>query len=126
LISPSGPPHLLYRLWQAGRFELVTSESQIRELERVLARPRLQKYLSQAEGQRLMALISSVAVLVEEPLPEVQASADPDDDVILGTALVGRADLIVSGDQRGLIALNEFRGTRILSPTAALASLHGA
>ena len=40
---------------------------------------------------------------------------DKDDDVVLATALAGKADVIVTGDD-DLPALKAFRGIRILSP----------
>jgi putative PIN family toxin of toxin-antitoxin system len=40
---------------------------------------------------------------------------DPDDHAVLGLALPGRAEVIVSGDQ-DLLVLKTFKGCRILSP----------
>lgn len=40
---------------------------------------------------------------------------DEDDDVVLATAVTGKADVIVTGDD-DLLVLEEFRGIRILSP----------
>lgn len=34
LISPPGLPDIIYRAWRAGRFELVTSTTQLDELRR--------------------------------------------------------------------------------------------
>ena len=48
---------------------------------------------------------------------------DPDDDVVLGTALAGRADLIVTGDD-DLLMLKNFRSIQILSPRHVLEILH--
>jgi putative PIN family toxin of toxin-antitoxin system len=48
---------------------------------------------------------------------------DPDDDVVLGTALAGRADLIVTGDN-DLLVLKSFQRIRILSPRQVLETLH--
>ena len=42
-------------------------------------------------------------------------SRDRDDDWVLATALSGRAEIIVSGDQ-DLLVLKEFQGIRILTP----------
>jgi len=35
LITPQGPPEILYQSWRAGRFILVTSEIQLDEFRRV-------------------------------------------------------------------------------------------
>ena len=39
---------------------------------------------------------------------------DPDDNLILATAIAGRADYIVSGD-RHMLALGESRGVKIVT-----------
>ena len=48
---------------------------------------------------------------------------DPDDDIVLATAVAGRADLIVTGDD-DLLVLKTFSGIRILSPRQILEILH--
>lgn len=45
--------------------------------------------------------------------------ADPDDDVVLATAVAGVAAGIVSGDAH-LIEIGEFRGIPIITPSAAV------
>lgn len=40
---------------------------------------------------------------------------DPDDDAVLGTALAGSADCIITGD-KDLLAVREYRGVDILAP----------
>jgi predicted nucleic acid-binding protein len=57
-----------------------------------------------------------------EPLPK-RVCRDPDDDVVLATAVAGRADFIVTGDD-DLLVLKRFRGIRILSPRQVLEMLH--
>jgi predicted nucleic acid-binding protein len=47
---------------------------------------------------------------------------DPDDDLVLATALGANASLIVSGDG-DLLVLRTFRDIRILNATAALAAI---
>jgi len=43
-------------------------------------------------------------------------TADPNDNIILECALESKADIIVSGDQH-LLAVIEFKGMRIVSPS---------
>ena len=45
LISPHGPPDVIYRAWRAARFELVTSMAQLDELRRVSRYPKLKTIL---------------------------------------------------------------------------------
>ncbi len=47
---------------------------------------------------------------------------DPDDDVVIGTALAANADLIVTGDA-GLLSVEQYRDIRIVSVADALKSI---
>ena len=44
---------------------------------------------------------------------------DPKDDMVVATAVVARADYLVSGD-RHLLSLGQYEGTRILTPRQLL------
>jgi len=54
-------------------------------------------------------------ILVEAPPLPMPVCRDPDDDLVLATALMVRADVIITGD-KDLLVLKEHRGVRILSP----------
>ena len=45
LITPHGPPDTIYRAWRAGRFELITSMTQLEELRRASRYPKLKAIL---------------------------------------------------------------------------------
>ena len=45
LISPYGPPSVIYQAWQSARFELLTSKVQLMELRRVSRYPKLKNIL---------------------------------------------------------------------------------
>ena len=47
-------------------------------------------------------------------------SSDPDDNIILATAVAGRADLIVSRDKPGILHLGEVAGIKIVMLREAL------
>lgn len=55
-----------------------------------------------------------------QSLPDVDASPDPDDNPILATAIAGRADLIVSGDKKHMLALGHISDIPIVTAVAAL------
>ena len=67
----------------------------------------------------LLETIDVNAVLVWE-LPTVDYSPDPDDNVIIATAIAGGADMIVSGDKRDMLALAEVEGIPIVSARDAV------
>ena len=53
--------------------------------------------------------------LVDAPGLRVPVCRDPDDDIVLATAVAGQADAIVTGDQ-DLLVLKAHEGIRILTP----------
>ncbi len=122
LITKGTPPDLLYQAWDAGSFELVTSSAQLGELERVFAYEKLRPYITRDEAEALLETISAAALVVEN-LPDIDLSPDPDDNVILATAIAGEADLLVTGDKSGLLELKAVRGIPIVTPRQALKRL---
>lgn len=114
LITTGTPPHQIYQAWYKRRFELVTSEWQLDEFRRVSRYPRLRRFLHPAEAGALVNGMRRRAILVRE-LRDVSLSADPDDDPLLATAVVGEADFLVSGDKRGILALKQVETTRIVT-----------
>ena len=67
LISPHKPPDLIYRAWQAGRFELVTSMEQLGELRRVSRYPKIKEIIP---AHRIGTMINNMQrTLVLDTLP---------------------------------------------------------
>ncbi len=62
----------------------------------------------------IMAFLRTECELVEPATVPVDACRDPDDLMVLGTALAGHADCIVTGD-RDLLTLGMYRGVAILA-----------
>lgn len=53
------------------------------------------------------------------PTPTPRIAPDPDDDVVIGTALAAKADLIVTGD-KPLLPVAEYQGVRIVGVSQAV------
>jgi len=94
--------------------QLLISEATLEELADVLARPKLDPYVSIADRQEFIRLLGRVAELVPITFT-VRACRDPKDDKFLELAINGRADLIVTGD-KDLLELNPFRDIPIVTP----------
>lgn len=118
LIAPQGPPDLIYRAWRAGRFELVTSATQIDELRRVSRYPKLKTILpAHRVGTMINHLQRTVVLDPLPPAPDGVEAEDPDDRFLLAMALAGDADYLVTGDRRaGLLQRRSIGRTRILTP----------
>ena len=118
LISRDGPPGLVLAAIRRERLTLVTSEAQLDELRTVLSRERLRPYIRPGETEDLIRNLEAIGDVVAD-LPEVNASPDPDDNRILATAIAGRADLIVSGDKKHMLALDRVDDVPIVTAAAA-------
>ena len=125
LITKGTPPDDLYQAWLKGEFELVTSTVQIAEVAEVLTRPRLRKYLDADEAAAIVENIDTRAHILAHP-PNLDLSPDPKDNPILAAAIAGKADLIVSGDKKHMLALGEVEGIPIVTAREALDRLSSA
>jgi putative PIN family toxin of toxin-antitoxin system len=119
LISNGGYCDRLLGLWQDKNFDLLTSDFQRDELSRVLAYEKLKPYVAEHEILRLNQWLNDFAVIVEPKLG-VTASDDPDDNIILGAAIAGQADILVSGDKKHLLRLGAVDNIPILSSREAV------
>ena len=119
LITKGTPPDRLYQAWLRNEIELVTSAAQIDELADVLSRSKLRRYVDSDDAAELVSDIRLRAIVIRD-MPVPRRSPDPKDDVILAAAVAGEAELVVSGDKPGILALREVQGIPIRSPREAL------
>lgn len=66
----------------------------------------------------LIDYVEALDLVIPASIGRVVVS-DPDDDVVIATALAANANLIVSGDN-DLLSLKQYQNIAILSPTDAL------
>ena len=119
-----GVPGQLIDAAATGTVQIISSVALLGELHDVLFR---KKFAAQLAEQEVDAadLFEGYAALVELVDPADIGPvilADPDDDIVLATAVAGGADAIVSGDAH-LLGIGEFRGMPIVTPAAAVSRL---
>jgi len=119
LMSHGGYPDQLLGLWQDNYFSLVTSDFQRNELSRVLSYEKIKPYVSKQEVSRLYQHLDDFSVVVE-PIHGISLSVDVDDNFILGTAIAGQVDMLISGDKKHLLPLRRVEDIPILSPHDAI------
>ncbi len=90
---------------------IITSEPLLEELRRTLRT----KFKADPDKLPLVAALCEEAEIVTPVSLGERVCRDKDDDVVLATAVAGRAAVIVTGDD-DLLALKKFRDIRILSP----------
>lgn len=102
----------------SGRLELVCSDELLFELEGVLSRPRIARFISQVNAQRVHDLHIQAAIYLE-PGSGQNICRDPSDDYLLALAAASRADYLVTRDQ-DLLVLQRFLDTQIIYPARFL------
>jgi len=100
LITTSETSANLVDEWRKGKFTVVISEKQVLELYEVLARPKfLFKYhVREKEVKELAVLIKDKAKRVTLKYT-ISLCRDPDDNIIIETAIRGKAKYLVTGDK---------------------------
>lgn len=122
VIRADSVPH---RVWLRAQrsFELLACRETFAEIESVLSRDRLNRFINQATRQDFLRLYQASVEWIEV-LPTHLAAIDPacrdsKDNIFLALAQSGDADLIVSSDH-DLLALHPWRGIPILTPAQFL------
>jgi uncharacterized protein len=94
------------------RHSLLTSGFILRELRTALVEKA--GFLPREAGEIVLLLQDRMETVEPTALPS-DVCRDPADVPILGTAVAGRCDYLITGD-KDLLELREFRGVAILSP----------
>jgi len=115
LISPYGPPDVIYRAWRAARFEVVTSVAQLDELRRASRYPKFKAVL---QPHRVGTMVNNLQrAVVLDHLPTGIEAGDPNDAFLLSMVLASEAEYLVTGDHRaGLLQRGSIGRTRIVTP----------
>lgn len=115
-----GAPRLLLQAGRERRVTLFTSTALLAELTDILARPKFAAKIA-ATTLTVDGIVDRYAALasVVRPMPTPRIAPDPDDDVVIGTALSAQAEAVVTGDKPLLSVLVHER-VRIVSVAQAL------
>jgi len=113
-LAPSSVPARAYDLARILG-AILESSATLNELDRVLHRPRLDKFCSLQRRERLLEDVTANSELIEIA-ESIVACRDPKDDKFLELAVSGHATHSITGDL-DLLALHPFRGVAILTPT---------
>jgi putative PIN family toxin of toxin-antitoxin system len=119
-ILPRGASTDVLQAWRQQAFTSITSRAQIAEIIDVLERPKFAHRcgVGLAEIAALVRRIDVSAVTLEILDPPVISLRDPDDEIILATAMTGKARFLVSGDD-DLLSVREdprIRPLHVLQP----------
>lgn len=98
LLSRSGSPARLIRALGDGLFDAVTCPRLLAELGGVLARLKIAERVDAETAAAFVGWLERVTVSVPDPEIIQPVSPGPDDDYLIALALIGRAQVVVSGD----------------------------
>lgn len=108
-----GAPAKIVQLAFEKKFVVVTSRAILKEVERILE---IKFEVPITHINRLSYRITQIADVFEPPGELKVIDADPDDDVILETAVIGNARYLVSGDKKHMLPLQRYGHVKIISP----------
>ena len=123
LLRPSAATReLIEDLWLGDVVTLVVSPELVAELENVLERPKIRRYVAAEDAAVLVDAVKARSVLLD-PLAEIPPfTRDPKDDKFVACGLSGGAEYLVSYDD-DLLVLRAVRGMRLGTPEAFVRGL---
>ncbi len=116
-----GVPGRIFDLAEAYQITIFVSEPIREDIKEILERKKLQTKI-QSLGvtvEDLLAVVRQLSESCSTEAVDVPELRDPDDIVILETALAANAEVIITGDL-DLLVLNEFNDIQILTPQVFL------
>ncbi|MBD2544012.1 putative toxin-antitoxin system toxin component, PIN family [Planktothricoides raciborskii] len=111
-----GVPDEIVQLAEQGRITIAMSQELLDELEGTFNKTKLQPKLKALglTGSTVIALIRSSVILYPIDELNVPELRDPDDTMVLATAIASQADAIITGDM-DLRVLAENQGIKIMA-----------
>lgn len=91
---------------------ILYNDQLVGEIIQVACRPKLKKYISKSELNKLIDLIDSYGEMIETK-SDIHLSRDQKDDFLLVLAVDGNADYLITGDQ-DLLVLNKIGNINII------------
>jgi uncharacterized protein len=87
------------RAWIDDRIEVVVSPLVMAELERVLGRPKLRRYVDEPTAREYVERVQRHAAIVADPADVPSTTRDRADDYLVALARREGVDALVSGDR---------------------------
>ena len=114
LMTRATPPALLYEAWKAGRFNLVSSEAQLREFARVTRYDTVKQLITASEASTLINEIRALAIIVKK-LPKVDIIIRSCGKFSIRHGAGWRSGLPCYRDKSGVLAIKRHKNTRIVA-----------
>ena len=115
-----GNPKIVFNKVLNGELDLIISDRQLSEIIRVLNYPKFN--FNDEEKIRFINILLSISTLIKLNYVLDFIKEDKDDNIILTSAINGKADFIITGDEH-LLKLKEFKNIKILKANDFLKAL---
>lgn len=109
------PPGAILDAWRAGHVVLVTSEHVLEELARTLDKPYFRARLAHGEIERFLQALREETVLTPLVARVEGVATHWEDDLVLATAVSGKAAYLVTGDQALRRRVPAYQGVRVVT-----------
>ena len=116
-LTPAGLPRVIVDAIRDAQGVLLLSDETFGELRTRFHRSKFDRYVSRDARWLFLAQLEAVSEWVSIVGAKL-GCRDPGDDMLLETALLGRADCLITGDQ-DLLVMSPFHGIPIRTPAQA-------
>lgn len=125
LKSQKASPGQIIDAWMQKRFTVITSPQLLAEIHEVLMRPAILVLLKKTphEVNEFIKLLIQKTFVTEGKLEIDVLKNDPDDNMVLATAIEGQATCLVTGNTKHFPS-KEYQGIKILTPQEFIALLN--
>jgi uncharacterized protein len=106
-----GKPNKILKLIEKNQYTLIISDEQLFEIERVIKYSKLKFDITKQKN--ILNYLKEISGLLISSL-KVDLCRDPNDNMILASAIEANADFIITGD-KDLLVLKEVNGIKIVT-----------
>jgi len=121
--NPNSPTLELIVHWRNGEFDLLYSQDTLAELEEKLIAKRIDPELGDLFIADILGYGLRIEISSADVIPVIKE--DPDDDIILACAEVGKATHLVTYDSHFDVLSGEYRGIQIVDALSFLYLVRG-
>jgi uncharacterized protein len=114
--SPQTVNGQIIQAWRENTYTLVLSEPILTELSRTLTQPYFSHRLTAEQIAGTVNLFRSEAIIVPLTVRVAGVATHPEDDLILATALSGKADYLVTRDEKLREKVPVYKGGAVVGP----------
>ena len=109
----NGKSKEIFRRILRNELELIISYSQLKELQKVMNYPKFD--FTEKQKDKFLTIIYEIARVVETTTDLELIKEDPDDNLILASAIENNADYIISGDAH-LLNIKKYGNIKVVTP----------